>query len=271
MSPLIQQEALEVLTAELDGHTGRIPPSLAAAQLLRATEGGDFALQKAAADALLRRIRAVATSGGSPTAAAVPTHGRAHTESSWRAEGAIRSGSDPSVSCRAVARALIALRTRDLPRLGEARAGGPAPNLSASPLDSTVAFAPCAGQRWATDRRVPEEVNEPLQPWRSRLVDDRWQVNTGHPDYRALAAEARPRLRYLATLLSKEVVSRSFPQPGIGATLEELVGLLAALERSGGWRGRARDEEEPHRPAITLRESDSNRRPPGYEPGDLPT
>jgi hypothetical protein len=59
MSPLIQQEALEVLTAELDGHTGRIPPSLAAAQLLRATEGGDFALQKAAADALLRRIRAV--------------------------------------------------------------------------------------------------------------------------------------------------------------------------------------------------------------------
>ncbi|MBE2253387.1 MAG: hypothetical protein IAE78_27915, partial [Myxococcus sp.] len=59
MSPPLQQEALRVLTAEFDGHTGRIPPSLAAAHVLRATEGGDFALQKAAADALLRRIRAV--------------------------------------------------------------------------------------------------------------------------------------------------------------------------------------------------------------------
>lgn len=87
----------------------------------------------------------------------------------------------------------------------------------------------------------PEEVSEPLQPWRSRLVDERWQINTGHPDYRALANEARPRLRYLATLLSKEVVSRNFPQPGVGAILEELVGLLAALERSGAW-GRTREE-----------------------------
>lgn len=87
----------------------------------------------------------------------------------------------------------------------------------------------------------PEEVNEPLQPWRSRLVEARWQINTGHPDYRGLANEARPRLRYLAMLLSKEIVSRNFPQPGVGATLEELVGLLAALERSGAWSGRARE------------------------------
>ncbi len=87
----------------------------------------------------------------------------------------------------------------------------------------------------------PEEVNEPLQPWRSRLVDERWQLNTGHPDYRAFANEPRRRLRYLAMLLSKEVVSRNFPQPGVGGILEELVGLLAALERSGAW-GRTRDE-----------------------------
>ncbi len=59
MSPPLQQEALEVLTAELDGHTGRIPSNLVAAHLLRVTEGGDFALHRAAADALLRRIRAV--------------------------------------------------------------------------------------------------------------------------------------------------------------------------------------------------------------------
>lgn len=90
----------------------------------------------------------------------------------------------------------------------------------------------------------PEELNEPLQGWRSRLVDQRWQINTGHPDYRALAGEARPRLRYLATLLSKEVVSRNFPQPGLGAILEELVGLLAALERSGAWSGKAKEKEQ---------------------------
>jgi hypothetical protein len=87
----------------------------------------------------------------------------------------------------------------------------------------------------------PEEVNEPLQPWRSRLSGESWQINVGHPDYRALSSEARPRLRYLAMLLSKEVVGRNFPQPGLGAILEELVGLLAALERSGAWGGRTRD------------------------------
>lgn len=81
----------------------------------------------------------------------------------------------------------------------------------------------------------PEELNEPLQTWRSRLADERWQINTGHADYRALSTEQRPRLRYLASLLAKEVVSRNFPQPGVGAILEELVGLLAALERSGAW------------------------------------
>ena len=88
----------------------------------------------------------------------------------------------------------------------------------------------------------PEEIDEPLQSWRSRLTDERWQINVGHPDYRALSSEARPRLRYLATLLSKEVVSRNFPQPGVGGILEELVGLLSALERSGAWSGRIRED-----------------------------
>jgi hypothetical protein len=87
----------------------------------------------------------------------------------------------------------------------------------------------------------PEEINEPLQSWRSRLVGDTWQINVGHADYRALSAEQRPRLRYLSTLLSKEIVTRNFPQPGLGAILEELVGLLAALERSGAWGGKVRE------------------------------
>ncbi len=81
----------------------------------------------------------------------------------------------------------------------------------------------------------PEEINEPLQTWRSRLVDERWQINVGHPDYRALATEARPRLRYLANLLAKEIITRNFPRPEIGGILEEMVGVLSALERAGAW------------------------------------
>jgi hypothetical protein len=42
-------------------------------------------------------------------------------------------------------------------------------------------------------------------------------------------------------VLAKEVVSRNFPQLGLGAILEELIGLLAALERSGAWGGRSRE------------------------------
>jgi len=82
----------------------------------------------------------------------------------------------------------------------------------------------------------PEQIDEPQQTWRSRMVDGRWQVNVGHPDYRELATQQGSRLRYLAWLLGKEIVSRNFPQPGAGQTLEEMVGVLAALERSGAWR-----------------------------------
>lgn len=56
--PTADGEALEVLSAELDGHTGRIPARLAALQLLRVTAGGDFALRRAALEALLRRVKA---------------------------------------------------------------------------------------------------------------------------------------------------------------------------------------------------------------------
>ena len=57
----------------------------------------------------------------------------------------------------------------------------------------------------------------------------------GHPDYKALADEPRRRLRYLANLLAKEIISRNFPRPEVGTILEEMVGLLTALERSGAW------------------------------------
>lgn len=50
-------EALEVLSVEAEGRTGRVPHRLIAAHALRVTPGGDFPVQKAALDALLRRIK----------------------------------------------------------------------------------------------------------------------------------------------------------------------------------------------------------------------
>jgi hypothetical protein len=49
-------EALDVLTDEADGRSGNIPPGLLAAHAIRVTSGGDFPVQKAALDALLRRL-----------------------------------------------------------------------------------------------------------------------------------------------------------------------------------------------------------------------
>lgn len=82
---------------------------------------------------------------------------------------------------------------------------------------------------------APAEVDDPQGNWRSRTSGTEWQVNIGHPDYKDLSAEPRRRLRYLAHLLAKEVIAKNFPEPGVAKVLEELVGLLAALERSGAW------------------------------------
>ena len=79
---------------------------------------------------------------------------------------------------------------------------------------------------------TPDEVNEPQATWRSRWVGERWQINVGHPDYGALSGSGKGRLQYLAYLLAKEVIARNFPRPEVGSILEEMVGVLAALERA---------------------------------------
>jgi signal transduction histidine kinase len=54
---------------------------------------------------------------------------------------------------------------------------------------------------------IPEPVlvDEPTSGWRSRLSSCGWQVNIGHADYRALAADPRARLRYMVALFAKDV------------------------------------------------------------------
>ena len=78
----------------------------------------------------------------------------------------------------------------------------------------------------------PELLDEPGAAWRSRFFGQRWQVNAGHEDFAALASDPKARLRYLLTLLAKEIVSRTHGGPGADGAMEGLVEILAHAERN---------------------------------------
>ncbi len=73
----------------------------------------------------------------------------------------------------------------------------------------------------------PELIDEPASSWRSRFHDDRWQVNVGHPEYRAVADKPALKLRLLAMLFAKEIVLRSSQDPRLERPLEQLVEVAA--------------------------------------------
>ncbi len=77
----------------------------------------------------------------------------------------------------------------------------------------------------------PKFVDDPAASWRSRMSDGRWEVNSGHRDYRGAVETPRRKLRYLAALLAKEVVLHSFPIPQLSPALERLVEVLTITER----------------------------------------
>lgn len=78
----------------------------------------------------------------------------------------------------------------------------------------------------------PEFVHHPGARWRSRVVDGRWQVNSGHREYRAIADRPALKLRYLAMLFAKEVVVRSHSDPRLDEPLEQLVEVAAYADRN---------------------------------------
>lgn len=84
----------------------------------------------------------------------------------------------------------------------------------------------------------PELVDLPGAPWRSRIVDGRWQVNAGHREYRILADRPTLKLRYLAMLFAKEVVLRSNQDPRLELPLEQLVEVAAYADRQLSRGGR---------------------------------
>ena len=93
---------------------------------------------------------------------------------------------------------------------------------------------------WEFAATQPELVHHPGATWRSRMVDERWQVNTGHRDFRAVAERPALKLRYLAALFSKEVVLRSHQDPRLAQPLEQLVEIASYADRQLAPRGRTK-------------------------------
>ncbi len=86
----------------------------------------------------------------------------------------------------------------------------------------------------------PEFVHQPGTPWRSRMLDGRWQVNSGHREFRAIDEQPALKLRYLAMLFAKEVVLRSHQDPRLDRPLEQLVEVAAYADRNLALKRRGR-------------------------------
>lgn len=84
----------------------------------------------------------------------------------------------------------------------------------------------------------PELVDFPGAPWRSRLLDGRWQVNSAHAEFRAIASSPALKVRYLALLFAKEVVLRSTHDRRLEGPLEQLVEIAAYADRNLAGRRR---------------------------------
>ena len=93
---------------------------------------------------------------------------------------------------------------------------------------------------------APELIDEPAGRWRSRMNDGAWQVNSGHPEFRAIADRPTLKLRYLALLFAKEIVLRSTQDRRLEAPLEQLVEVAAYADRQlGERRTRRRRTRDP--------------------------
>ena len=78
----------------------------------------------------------------------------------------------------------------------------------------------------------PHLVSDAAGTWRSRMNGERWEVNDAHEDYRALRDDARGRLRYVLTLLTREIVLRTTGRTDAADVLDSVVEVLAHAERN---------------------------------------
>ncbi len=100
----------------------------------------------------------------------------------------------------------------------------------------------------------PTWVEDAAGSWRSRVADDRWEVNAAHPDFLTCGSPAA-KLRYLTLLLAKELALRG-AAAGTAAesVLERAIGIASSAERALALRGR-------HRHPAAARETVPSRHP----------
>lgn len=154
---------------------------------------------------------------------------RGQVELSWSIEG--QGFALTPLSSSATLRAAADLRPGERGRLNATcRAHSPEKLVDAFAEVEVVAQKELPGSRLGIPE--PALISAPGEPWRSRMVGSRWEVNDAHEDYLALRAEPRGHFRYLLSLLAKEIVQRSFGQPGGDLLLERLVEVLAHAERN---------------------------------------
>ncbi|MBI2893903.1 MAG: ATP-binding protein [Deltaproteobacteria bacterium] len=97
---------------------------------------------------------------------------------------------------------------------------------------AAVAVVPPPDEAGSLGIPEPHLVSDADGLWRSRMLGDRWEVNDAHEDYRALRADARARVRYLLSLLAREIVLRSRSRPEEADALDAVVEILAHAERN---------------------------------------
>jgi hypothetical protein len=116
-----------------------------------------------------------------------------------------------------------------------AAAAGPLPEgtLVGEPSSSAVLESGAVAEPVAsTDHDETPQLfpPDPTGDWRSRMRGGIWEVNRSHPDFREASASDRRQLRYLSSLLAKEVVCGTYPAPQTARLLEQMVRLLAIVE-----------------------------------------
>lgn len=147
-------------------------------------------------------------------------------------EVTVCAGEDPGRGWLRVTASERGLAAEGLEAAGLAAAGLAAE--AEAPVEVLEVLGP---SRSAEGIPVPVLVDDPGGAWRSRWLDDRWEVNVAHRDYRAVADRPAWKLRYLAALFAKEIVLRSSGDPRLAAPLEQLVEVFSFADRRLGWKG----------------------------------